>query len=100
MLGRSLRLVRACGELTGTAPERGSHDVVGQRAAKGVLGDRERVLVSERACRIAGLHEGASALRWAASRKALGKTRGRAIVMERLGQRVQRDRAFARSHRV
>ena len=85
MLGRALRLVRARRQLPGPAAEGGPDDVVGHRSGERVLRDRERILVSERACRVARLHQSAGALRFAATGEALGELRGSAIVMERVG---------------
>ena len=95
VLGRSLRLARASRELAGAAPKCGADHVIGERTAERVLRDRERVLMAERARRIARLHECASALRLPAAGKALGEARGGAIVMERVRERVQRDSTLA-----
>src|SRR5438093_272697 len=100
MLGGALRLVRASRKLAGAAPKSRADGIVGQRSAERVLRDRERVLVSEGACRVARLDECAGALRVAAAGKPLGKTSGGAVWGKRLRKRPQRDGAVTGAHRV
>ena len=87
-------------ELAGAPTERGAKEVVGHGPGERLLGDGEGVLMAERARGVARLHEGAGALRFAAPGKALGETRGGAVVMQRVRERVQRDGAVARAHCV